>query len=358
MASCASTDQASAAPRNLSPAGRNLQSAERNGHPAAWNARLSVWNLYPALRNEHLSGRNLHLAGRNERLPVRNGMLALRNRQVAGRNGSPAMRNGHPPLPAGKMAAPVFSFQKGALFFGLISHPTTACKPMQQKDLNRLTMWKAVYQVLQENKPTWQDNAGFSEAVDDLKRFIDAATSAAGRQAAGGTTGITTDKESLADAAIDKTLRITKLARAYARKAGNATLLDAVDYSKGSLQKTPFDELAARLNSMLSAAAEVKTELAGWGYKEGWDAEAAAAISAFSQSAPGTRVAISGRKAVTATLPQVMRGGKAELLVLDDLVGLYEDDAPDFVGTYKAARSIVNVGKRHEAPAPQDAPAS
>ncbi len=230
---------------------------------------------------------------------------------------------------------------------------------MRQVNLNRLNMWKAVYKVLQDNKDVWNDNEAFSEAVDDLKAYIDAADKVGGGQAAGGTTGITTDKETLADAAIDKTLRMTNLARAYARKTNNHTLLDAVDFAKGSLQKTPLDELAARLAGMLKAASGVKDELVNkWKLDSNADTAAAAAIEAFSKAAPGTRVAISGRTALNATLPQIMRGGKAELLVIDDLVGsLYADDAPEFVGTYKVARNIVDAGGRHE-DKPQEFPGS
>ena len=219
---------------------------------------------------------------------------------------------------------------------------------MEQQDLNRLTMWKTVYIVLQDYQGVWQVNEGFSEAVTDLKGFIKAADAASGSQAAGRTTGITADKETLADDAINKTLRVTKIARAYARKINNQTLLSAVDYAKGSLQKTPLDELTARLNSMLKAVQGVADALQRWGFVKGSDESAAAAIEAFSKAAQGTRVAISGGKAMTATLPQIMRGGKTELLIIDDLIGMYEEEAPQFVLTYKAARNIVDVGIRHD----------
>ena len=53
-----------------------------------------------------------------------------------------------------------------------------------------------------------------------------------------------------------------------------------------------------------------------------------------------------------------MRGGKAELLVIDDLVDLYDDSAPQFVGTYKAARNIVDLGTRGGKDKPQELPGS
>ena len=217
---------------------------------------------------------------------------------------------------------------------------------MRQAALNRVNMWKVVYEVLQDYKSTWQDNEAFAQAVEDLKAFIDAADSAAGVQATGGTGGITTDKEGLADDAIDKTLHVTMIARAFARKMNNHTLFSAVDYNKSTLQKTPLDELEARLTGMLNAAVTVKDSLQKWGFVAGSDTAAATAIAVFSKAAPGTRVAISGRMAVTGTVPQIMTGGKNELLVMDDMIHLFDDDAPQFVATYKAARNVVDAGHR------------
>ncbi len=227
---------------------------------------------------------------------------------------------------------------------------------MTQRDLNRITMWKVVYQYLQNNHSIWKDNEGFAEAVADLHRWIEAAEAVAGRQASG-TTGITSDKDELADKAIAATLKVTRVARAYARKGNNQTLLEAVDYDKGILQKTPFDELATRLTSMLTAATAVKGELGRFGFIAGSDEVAAAAIASFRAAAAGTRIAISARSAATATAPQILKGGKAELLVLDDLVHLYDEDEPEFVGAYKVARNVVDAGIRHEGAAAEGTPA-
>ena len=216
---------------------------------------------------------------------------------------------------------------------------------MKQPDLNRLSMWKVVYDVLQQHKPTWTGNKAFSDAVGDLKSFMDSADAAALGQQGGGIRGITSDKEAAADHAIALVLKLSKLARAYARKEGNNTLFAAVDYEKSALQNTPLDELQARLQGMLDAAVGVKDDLGDYGFVAGSDTAAQAAIDAFAKAAPGTRAAISGRSAITASVPQIMKGGKAELLVLDDLMSsLYAEDEPQMAAAYRAARVVVDAG--------------
>lgn len=79
------------------------------------------------------------------------------------------------------------------------------------------------------------------------------------------------------------------------------------------------------------------------------DTAASAAIDAFKEAARGTRVIILGRSAITASVPQIMRAGKKELLVLDDLVGsLYAGDEPEFADAYKSAGVIVDAGRGAE----------
>jgi len=217
---------------------------------------------------------------------------------------------------------------------------------MKQPDLNRLSMWKVVYDVLQQYKTVWTGNRAFSDTVADLTSYIHAADAAALGQKSGSTTGITSDKEAAADKAIVLVLKVTKLARAYARKTANNTLFTAVDYEKSALQNTPLNELRARLQGMLDAATGVKASLDDYGFVRDSDTAAQAAIDAFARAAPGTRAAISGRSAITASVPQIMKGGKGELLVLDDLMSsLYADNEPQFTAAYRAARVVVDAGR-------------
>lgn len=82
---------------------------------------------------------------------------------------------------------------------------------MNQKNLNRITMWQTVYAVLQNNQSVWMGNMKFSEKVVELKTLIDAVALAAKAQNEG-STGITEDKESLAEKAIALTSFVSKVA--------------------------------------------------------------------------------------------------------------------------------------------------
>ncbi|MEO6832375.1 MAG: hypothetical protein ABI378_08170, partial [Chitinophagaceae bacterium] len=90
---------------------------------------------------------------------------------------------------------------------------------MTKANLNRMDMCKAVQALLLGKHDVWKGNMGFAESVGELGVCIDAIDAAAVVQMAGNTVGVTSDKKSIAKVAIEKTLRIAKLARAYARIA-------------------------------------------------------------------------------------------------------------------------------------------
>ncbi|MEO6833228.1 MAG: hypothetical protein ABI378_11920 [Chitinophagaceae bacterium] len=218
---------------------------------------------------------------------------------------------------------------------------------MTKANLNRMDMCQTVQALLLGEHDVWKGNIGFAESVGELGACIDAIDAAANAQMAGNTVGVTKDKKKLAKSAIEKTLLLTKLARAYARIAKNQTLLTAVNKSKGSLQKTPLDELTIVLNAMLEAALGVKEELVKYGFKPTMEEEADAAIVAFEEAKPGTRVIISGRAAKTASIPKLMKRTKVCLLVLDDLIEVFREDHREFVARYTMSRIIVDYGVRH-----------
>ena len=179
-----------------------------------------------------------------------------------------------------------FSYLKLMVIFSSPSPPKTQ-KPlvMTKANLNRMTMCQTVQALLLGEHDLWKGNIGFAESVGELGACIDAIDAAANAQMSGNTVGVTRDKKKLAKAAIDKTLLLSKLARAYARIAKNQTLLTAVNKSKGSLQKTPLDELTVVLNAMLEAALGVKEELVKYGFKPTMEEEAGAAIAAHHRHA-------------------------------------------------------------------------
>ena len=224
---------------------------------------------------------------------------------------------------------------------------------MNQRNLNELAMIKASSAVLKQNQEAWKDIEGFVELVNILDSYVEALELAARVQVKGNTTGITEDKDSISELAVDKAFIVCKLARVVARATHNHTLFTLVDATKPSLYRTPYGELASKLTTMLNGSMEVQADMEKYGFEPHMETEAREAIAAFEVANPSTRIAIAGRAAKTATVPQLIRGAKETLLMIDDLMELLEEKNPEMVATFQGARSVVQYGTRHK---PKDVP--
>lgn len=127
----------------------------------------------------------------------------------------------------------------------------------------------------------------------------------------------------------------------------------AVDFSKSTLQNTPDDELVARLDKILEAVSGIAGPgLSAYGLPPNALSAAQAAVVEFGQHKTAPREAIIAHKTTTGSIPQMMNDGKNVLVVLDNLVHLYDDTDPVFVGNYRNARIIVDGGVGHTPPPP------
>ncbi len=225
---------------------------------------------------------------------------------------------------------------------------------MEQKDQNRLSMWKAVAHHLEANKAIWRHTPPFQRAVTALEDAIDAASEALRHQiAAGG--GSRDDKETREEQAIDQVLRIAQSAKAYAMEEGDHALMAAVDYSRNALGRLPQNELVEKLRQMVAVAAVRSRALLEYGITKGEYEAALHAIEAYDQAITAPREAVAGRKAVTASVPALMKAGADILVRLDNLVHLFEAAHPQFVEAYKANRIIVDAGRRGSGDGPAEA---
>lgn len=218
---------------------------------------------------------------------------------------------------------------------------------MIQKDLNRLNMWKVVSKVLEEHEAIWRNNIPFGKAVANLRALIAAADKILEGQI-GTTKGISQDKKARKDYAITKVLAIASSSKAYALSIANNTLYDAVNFSRNTLLHLPQNALPARLRGMLEAAEEFEMVLRDYGVGADSFTDAEAAIVAFEAMIPSVRIAMVARKTLSQSIPQTMKAGKTQLMILDGIVHIFEEAAPHFVDTFRGARSIVDAGIRHD----------
>ena len=207
-------------------------------------------------------------------------------------------------------------------------------------------MWRTVCGVLDSHRTVWSSNAAFSNLCVELSESINAATAALQGQT-GKSNGITTDRETETMDAITKVVAVGRIVKVFAMDTGNAELLAAVDYNRTVLVRQPKHELIARLRSMIDAVAPYQDALASYGLVTQSIDATRAAINLIEERLIDTRLAITGKKAVTDTIPAIMKAGQTALTKLDNLIHLFEAAFPEFVAAYKAARAIVHAGMRH-----------
>jgi hypothetical protein len=218
---------------------------------------------------------------------------------------------------------------------------------MQQTDQNRLQMWKQVSRYLTLHQSVWSGNRPFSAAVAALQASITAADAAINGQTTT-STGLTADKEALEAIAIARVVIIARSAKVLALDTGDNALLAAVSYNKSSLMRLPGAELMQRLRSIVAAAQAKGSQLGEYGVSPEAFTAADNAIAAYEQAAPAPREAIAGKSAVSAGIPAIMKAGRMALEKLDNLVHIFDAASPQFSAGYKAARVIVDAGRRHD----------
>jgi len=72
------------------------------------------------------------------------------------------------------------------------------------------------------------------------------------------------------------------------------------------------------------------------------------ALRALEEFQAIVRTTITEKKAVTGTVPTIMRSGRLALAKMDRLVHIFEPVDAGFVSGYKAVRTVVNAGVRHK----------
>lgn len=219
---------------------------------------------------------------------------------------------------------------------------------MDQKDLSRFRMWKAVAAFLDEHEAVWVENIPFADARIALETCIaDAEMTAADKAERVAT--VMKDREELRLAAINRVCAIAKSAKAYAIDTRKDALLVKVHASKSTLLHLSVSELTSQLLQILEAAGQYAMPLLDYGVHPSDLDTASEAIYAYVHLAETPDGEISDIKAIRNLMPAIMIRGRAALDRMDNLYHIFERANPDFGLGYKRARLTDDV--RNAAPA-------
>lgn len=213
---------------------------------------------------------------------------------------------------------------------------------MDQKDLSRFRMWKAVSAFLNEHEVVWVENIPFADARMALQNCIDDAEAAQADRAEREAT-VMKDREELRQAAINRVTAIAKSAKAYAIDSRNDALLVKVHASKGTLLHLAESELTCQLLQIVESAGLYAMQLLDYGVHPNDLQTASEAIYAYVHLAQTPDGEILDIKAIRSRIPAIMMRGRAALDRLDNLVHIFERANQFFVPGYKRARVTVDV---------------
>lgn len=217
---------------------------------------------------------------------------------------------------------------------------------MDKKHSNTLYMWKAVSDVLSDNRAVWEGRPAFSNAVAAFEAFRAKIGSFGDLQAQGGK-GVTRRKNSLRSRAINAGCQAALNLKAWAEDHDNDALAAAMQVSRSGLSAEADPSLAELLGKILELSVANKEGLADYDTDEALLAELETALNGFRKLIAAPKTANANRAAATGNIAATFRGGRTALARLDDLVGNFSRTHPDFVVVFRKARKAAHNGERH-----------
>ncbi len=216
---------------------------------------------------------------------------------------------------------------------------------MKQIYKNDLTMFATVKDFMGLHGAETSGVPAIGSAVGVLTGLIaqiDAVVTAQGAPL----TGIAADKVTVRRSLEDAVFLISQNVAAYADAAGNHTLLREVDISRTGLEvlgAEALDAYAQRVATRAAVPATLSALTGTYGITLGQVTAVTTARTAFAPWVSKPRTARADRAGLTATIPVLIRQGKALLRgQLDRLMGRYRLTNPTLYAAYKTARVIVD----------------
>lgn len=217
---------------------------------------------------------------------------------------------------------------------------------------NKNKMFNAVNEVINRNKPIWQDIAAMVNITDEFSDKLSEIDNLR-QQTEGDTTGGTREKEQLEGALVDKNYEISSALFAMSIRNNNAVLKEKVDYTESELQQARDGELVATGETISALARENLEPLGEYGVDEAAVTELEELTAQFKAAVPAPRATIAERKAANEKLKKLFTETQAVLEnQLDRLMVRFKNSNPDFYSAYMNARVIVDYGIRHETQEP------
>ncbi|QHT67102.1 hypothetical protein GXP67_10795 [Rhodocytophaga rosea] len=214
---------------------------------------------------------------------------------------------------------------------------------MNQRQLNSLTMFKAVLAHLDTRPTLWNTSAPLTKVIFSLRTFVAALHQQSLTQAERTTVGYTQDKDGQMQHMCDLAYALLLKIRSYAKINNNKALLYAINYSESEIRRGPEIQIINRCQTIHNKGKEHFSDLKDFLVTEENLTELQEAIDTLKPLSAQRDSIASERVTATANISLLLEGARTEIDKLDDLIeGLIKDK--NFVNTYKQARQIIDRG--------------
>lgn len=217
---------------------------------------------------------------------------------------------------------------------------------MNKNQENKLTMFKTVIAVLNNNSALFSAFAPFQAQVTDFDSVYNQILTEIAAQSEP-TTGYTTQKGALREQAVKLGLLIALKIKAYAKLTNNSVLYSRYDITASGFNGKRDTELVSMLNEIHSTATANIANLAAYNLTPAQLATFSSAITDYHNEVTSPRLVINDKVYAGENIERLLTEGTDILKTLDGLILEYETSDPAFYFAYTKSRKIINFGHRN-----------
>ena len=213
---------------------------------------------------------------------------------------------------------------------------------------NKYNMYESALAVLNANNTVWNAIAPIGETITAIEAKMKLVRDYRQVQEKD-TKGITVNKHNIGDNLINAMIKVISGLIAHATVTENPELLNSINYTPHNLKKSRDNILYDKAQLIYNTATPLATELATYLVTQP-DIDAINTLSAdYLTAIPAKRAAVSASRTSTTNIKNTFKEiDKLFKDKLDNLLVLFQVPNSTFYNEYKASRTIIDLGVRHE----------
>jgi hypothetical protein len=219
---------------------------------------------------------------------------------------------------------------------------------MNKPEENKLSMYDAVLNLLEANAAVTGTLPAFAQAETEFQTVV-GNIKAKETQLNEAVAGVTNSKHNAENEMIEDVLKAANALFVFAKRQNDEELKAISDINHSKLKKLRDTELVGKARSITDKANTNIAALNDFGITPEFVTALTEKTDAYESSLGNQAAGFAGKSAARQSLSELFTNADSILKdELDNMVELLKESNGDFYNTYKSARSIKDLGMRHE----------